>query len=165
MGGGIAWLFSNFGFSVRMKDISLKGIEIGFKQIGEIYKDLVKKRRLKQTDLVSKYSNITTTTNNSGVEKADLVLEAIIEDLSIKQKTLTEIESLAKDGTIIATNTSSLLLKDIGGVLKKPENLVGMHFFNPVNKMPLVEVVKGEKTSEEAVATIVNLSRKIRCFS
>ena len=161
MGGGIAWLFSNYGFSLRMKDISLKGIEIGFKQIGEIYKGLVKKRKLKETDLTAKYSNITTTTTNSGVEKADLILEAIIEDLPIKQKTLQEIEALAKKDVIIATNTSSLLLKDIGTVLKKPENLVGMHFFNPVNKMPLVEVVKGEKTSEEAVSTIVNLSRKM----
>ena len=161
MGGGIAWLFSHYGFSVRMKDISLKGLEIGFKQIGEIYKSLVKKRRLKEQDLTAKYSKITATTNNSGVEKADLILEAIIEDLSIKQKTLQEIENIAKKEAIIATNTSSLLLKDIGSVLKNPQNLVGMHFFNPVNKMPLVEVVKGEKTSEEAVSTIVNLSRKM----
>jgi 3-hydroxyacyl-CoA dehydrogenase/enoyl-CoA hydratase/3-hydroxybutyryl-CoA epimerase len=161
MGGGIAQLFSHYGFSVRMKDISLKGLEIGFKQIGEIYKGLLKKRRLKEQDLTAKYSKITTTTNNSGVEKADLILEAIIEDLPIKQKTLQEIENIAKKEAIIATNTSSLLLKDIGSVLKNPQNLVGMHFFNPVNKMPLVEVVKGEKTSEEAVSTIVNLSRKM----
>lgn len=161
MGGGIAWLFSNYNISVRMKDISLGGLEIGFKQIGEIYKGLVKKRRLKQTDLVGKYANITTTTTNEGVKHADLVLEAIIEDLDIKRKTLDEIERTIGDKTIIATNTSSLLLKDIGSDLKRPENLVGMHFFNPVNKMPLVEVVKGEKTSEEAVSTIVNLSRKL----
>jgi 3-hydroxyacyl-CoA dehydrogenase/enoyl-CoA hydratase/3-hydroxybutyryl-CoA epimerase len=160
MGGGIAWLFSHFGFSVRMKDISLKGIEIGFKQIGEIYSDMVKKRRLKKTDLVQKYSNITTTTTNEGVERADLVLEAIIEDLKIKQDTLKQIEIQNKKA-VIATNTSSLLLRDIGVGLARPENLVGMHFFNPVNKMPLVEVVKGKNTSVVAVATVVQLSRKL----
>jgi 3-hydroxyacyl-CoA dehydrogenase/enoyl-CoA hydratase/3-hydroxybutyryl-CoA epimerase len=161
MGGGIAWLFSNFGISVRMKDISLNGISLGFKQIGEIYKGLVKKRRLKETDLASKYALITTTTTNEGVAKADFILEAIIEDLGIKQKTLNEIESLVKPETIIATNTSSLMLKDISSGMKRPENLVGMHFFNPVNKMPLVEVVKGEKTSDLAVATVVSLAKKM----
>lgn len=161
MGGGIAWLFSNYGISVRMKDISLSGISLGFKQIGEIYKSLMKKRKLKEQDLTSKYSFITSTTTNSGVEKADLILEAIIEDLEIKKKTLKEIEPLAKKDAIIATNTSSLLLKDMASTLTNKANFVGMHFFNPVNKMPLVEVVKGEETSEEAVATIVNLSRKL----
>lgn len=161
MGGGIAWLFSNYGFNIRMKDISLKGIEIGFKQIGEIYSSLVKKRRLKPTDLTSKYAHLTATTTNEGVEKTDMLLEAIIEDLSIKQKTLNDLETKLKPGAIIATNTSSLLLKDIGAGLKNPANLVGMHFFNPVNKMPLVEVVKSEKTSEDAVRKIVQLSRKM----
>jgi 3-hydroxyacyl-CoA dehydrogenase/enoyl-CoA hydratase/3-hydroxybutyryl-CoA epimerase len=161
MGGGISWLFSNNYINVRMKDISLKGISIGFKQIWEIYSGLIKKRRLKPNDAMAKSVHITSTTSNSGVKQADLILEAIVEDLQIKQKTLAEIEALTKEGAIIATNTSSLLIKDIGSVLKRPENFVGMHFFNPVNKMPLVEVVKGEKTSEVAVATIVNLARKL----
>lgn len=161
MGGGIAWLFSNYGISVRMKDISLNGIAIGFKQIGEIYSGLVKKRRLKESDLTSKYTKITSTTKNDGLGHADLVVEAIIEDLKIKQDTLSEIEKLAKKDAIIATNTSSLLLKDISANLENKANFVGMHFFNPVNKMPLVEVVKGDDTSDEAVSTIVNLARKM----
>lgn len=161
MGGGIAWLFSYKNIPVRIKDISLEGIKLGYKHIAEIYSSLLKKRKIKETDLVKKYSNITATVNYSGLNHADLILEAIVEDLPIKQKTLNEVEALAKPSAVIATNTSSLLIKDIGANLKRPENLVGMHFFNPVNKMPLVEVVKSEKSSEASVAFVVNLARKI----
>ena len=96
----------------RMKDISLAGLEIGFKQIGEIYKGLVKKRRLKPTDLVAKYANITTTTTNEGVKHADLVLEAIIEDLDIKRKTLDEVERATK-GTFPSFSTKLYIRIDV----------------------------------------------------
>lgn len=161
MGGGIAWLFSNYDIAVRMKDISLKGIELGFKQVQKVYAQLKKIRKYDDNKINLKTSNITSTTDYTGFKSANLVVEAIIEDINIKKNTISEVEKHIAPNTIIASNTSSLSISSMSEALQFPERFVGMHFFNPVNRMPLVEVIRGEKTSNQTVATIVALSKKL----
>lgn len=161
MGGGIAWLFSNYDLSVRMKDISLKGIELGFKQVQKIYGQLKKIRKYDDNKINLKTNHITSTTDYKGFENADLVIEAIIEDINIKKKTLAEVENYIAKDAIIASNTSSLSITEMAKVLKNQKRFVGMHFFNPVNRMPLVEVIRGKKTSDQTVAAIVALAKKL----
>jgi 3-hydroxyacyl-CoA dehydrogenase / enoyl-CoA hydratase / 3-hydroxybutyryl-CoA epimerase len=161
MGGGIAWLFSNYNIPIRMKDISNQGIALGFKQIHKIYSQLKKIRKYNDNEINLKINNITATLDYSGFKNSDLIIEAIIEDINIKKSTLKELENHISKDAIIASNTSSLSITKMAESLKNPERFIGMHFFNPVNRMPLVEVITGEKTSKKAIATIVELSKKL----
>ena len=161
MGGGIAWLFSNYNIAVRMKDISNKAIALGFKQVYKIYDGLKRIGKINGNQANIKINNITSTLDYQGFENSDLVIEAIIEDINIKKKTIAELEDIVEAETIIASNTSSLSISEMASVLKNPERFIGMHFFNPVDRMPLVEVIEGKKTSKVAVATIVALSKKL----
>ncbi len=161
MGGGIAWLFSNADIPVRMKDISQAGIALGFHQVLKIYKQLKKIGKYKDNQISVKMDEISSTTDYTGFNNVDIVVEAIIENIEIKKNSFSELESYIKKETIIASNTSSLSITQMASALKNPERFVGMHFFNPVNKMPLVEVIKGERTSDLAVATVVKLSKKL----
>ena len=161
MGGGIAWLFSNFDILVRMKDISQSGIALGFGQVLKIYKQLKKIGKYKDNQISVKMDEISSTTDYSGFSNVDFVVEAIIEDIEIKKKSFLELEKHIQKDAIIASNTSSLSISDMASDLQYPERFAGMHFFNPVNKMPLVEVIRGEKTSDATIATIVQLSKKL----
>ncbi|MCE3254689.1 MAG: 3-hydroxyacyl-CoA dehydrogenase [Rickettsiaceae bacterium] len=161
MGGGIAWLFSNRDIQVRMKDISQFGIAIGFNQVLKIYKQLKKIGKYNDNQISLKMDEISSTTDYSGFNNVDLVVEAIVENIDVKKSSFAELEANVRGDTIIVSNTSSLSITEMATALKKPERFAGMHFFNPVNKMPLVEVIKGQKTSDETVATIVNLSKKL----
>lgn len=160
MGGGIAFAFSTNGLKVRMKDITLDAIALGYKQIKDCYKSLIKRRKICNRDAGIKTINISSTLNYSGFNSLDMVIEAVVEDLPIKHNVLQDLEMAVKKNCIIATNTSSLRVEDISQVLARKENVVGMHFFNPVNKMPLVEVVKSQYSSMEAVAKVMQLARK-----
>ena len=162
MGGGIAWLFSNFDILVRMRDISQSGIAIGFGQILKIYKQLKRIGKYKDNQISVKMDEISSTTDYSGFNNIDIVVEAIIEDIEIKKKSFLELEKHINKDTIIASNTSSLSITKMASDLQYPERFAGMHFFNPVNKMPLVEVIRGEKTSDATIATIVKLSKKFK---
>lgn len=161
MGGGIAWLFSNCDIPVRMKDISQFGIALGFNQVLKIYKQLKKIGKYKDNQISVKMDEISSTTDYSGFDHVDIVVEAIIENIEVKKDTFAELEGHIKKDTIIASNTSSLSITKMASDLVNPERFIGMHFFNPVNKMPLVEVIRGEKTSDLAVATVVQLSKKL----
>lgn len=161
MGGGIAWLFSNRDIPVRMKDISQFGIALGFNQVLKIYKQLKKIRKYNDAQISLKMDDISSTTDYTGFGNVDIVVEAIVENIEVKQDSFRELESYVRDDAIIASNTSSLSITKMASVLRRPHRFVGMHFFNPVNKMPLVEVIKGEKTSDETVATIVSLSKRM----
>jgi 3-hydroxyacyl-CoA dehydrogenase/enoyl-CoA hydratase/3-hydroxybutyryl-CoA epimerase len=161
MGGGIAWLFSYCDINFRLKDITQKAIALGFSQVMRIYNSLKKIGKLHPNQISLKLHKITATTNYSGFENVDIVIEAIIENLDIKKKSLAELETKIKDDTIIASNTSALSITEMGSVLKIPERFAGMHFFNPVNKMPLVEIIKGEKTSDQTILTLVKLAKKL----
>lgn len=161
MGGGIAWLFSNKKLDVRMKDISFAAISLGFKQINKIYGQLKKIGKYNDNDIALRTNKVSPTLNYQGFANRDLIVEAIIEDIKIKKNTLKEVEEKIGKDTIIASNTSSLSISQMAKSLKRPENFAGMHFFNPVNRMPLVEVIRGEKTSDQTIAAIVELAKKL----
>lgn len=162
MGGGIAWAFSNSDINVRIKDVANEGIAIGYKQVAKIFSQLVKIRKLTKSEVAMKTSRITSSTDYRGFKSVDFVVEAVPENMAIKKNILAELETKISDKTIIASNTSSLSITEMSHALQVPERFVGMHFFNPVNRMPLVEIIKGEKTSDEAIATAVALSKKLK---
>jgi 3-hydroxyacyl-CoA dehydrogenase/enoyl-CoA hydratase/3-hydroxybutyryl-CoA epimerase len=161
MGGGIAWLFANNGINVRVKDINQKAIALGYNQIIKIFDQLKKIKKLTQEQINFKIGNVTTSLDYIGFTHADLVIEAVVENMAVKKTILAEAETKVEKNTVIASNTSSLSISEMASALQNPERFVGMHFFNPVNRMPLVEVIRGEKTSDAAVATIVKLSKKL----
>jgi len=161
MGGGIAQLFAAKDVRVRMKDVQWDAITKGYQQAYKIFKKLVDRRKMKRSDLDNAMGRIEGTTTYAGFSQVDLVVEAIVEDLEIKKKVLKEVDGLVPSTAILATNTSSLSVSAIGSLCKEPSRVVGMHFFNPVAKMPLVEVVRGKDTSDEAVSTIFQFSKKL----
>ena len=161
MGGGIAQVAADKGIHVRMKDITNEALAIGFRHASEIFGKYMKRRKITKYDYEAKMSLISGTLNYSGFNQLDVVVEAIVEDMNIKKKVIAETVKHCKADAIIATNTSSLSVTEMAEAHPKPENFVGMHFFNPVDKMPLVEVIRGPKTSDVAVATIFDLSKKM----
>ena len=161
MGGGIAWLFANYNFNVRLKDITQQAIALGYNQILKIFNQLQKIRKVNSNQVSMKMANISAGLDYTNFDHSDLVIEAVVENIAVKKNILKEVESQVANDAIIASNTSSLSISEMAGALENPSRFVGMHFFNPVNKMPLVEVIYGEKTSNETVATIVKLSKKL----
>jgi 3-hydroxyacyl-CoA dehydrogenase/enoyl-CoA hydratase/3-hydroxybutyryl-CoA epimerase len=161
MGGGIAYVAADKGVEVRLKDINNGALAIGFAHARALWEKLVKTRKLNNYDLTRKLNLITGGLDFAGFGQLDVVIEAIVEDMKIKQKVISETAAHCRPDCIIATNTSSLSVSEMSKGHPHPENFVGMHFFNPVHKMPLVEVIRGEKTSDLAVATIFELSKKM----
>lgn len=161
MGGGIAWLFANNNLNIRVKDITQNAIAIGYNQVLKIFNQLKKIRKLTSEQVNMKMARITTGLDYSGFNNVDLVVEAVVENIEIKKKILAETEKFVKKDVVIASNTSSLSISKMASALQNPERFAGMHFFNPVNRMPLVEVICGDKTSDNTIATIVKISKKI----
>ncbi len=161
MGGGIAELFAEREIPVRMKDINTAAIAGGLRAAYKVLTAKKKKRIIDRKDLDRKFGQISGTTEKTGFTRADLVVEAVVEKMEIKKAVLREIEEVLPPHAIFATNTSSLSVTEMATASRNPEKIVGMHFFNPVDKMPLVEVIRGEKTSDETVATVVALSKKL----
>lgn len=162
MGGGIAQIIADkTDADVRMRDIAWPAIGGGMKAAAKVWKKKVERKRLTRGEMQRKLARITGTTDWSGFSRADVVIEAVVENLNIKRQVLAEFESLAKPGAIFATNTSTIPITQIAAQAKHPENVVGMHFFNPVDKMPLVEVIRGAKTSDQAMVTVANFARKL----
>lgn len=155
MGGGIACTSALKGVPVRMKDIAPQALDLGMAEARKQVARQVKAGRLGEADGAAVLSRITPQLDAAGFGEADVVVEAIVERLEVKQKVLGELESQVGADTTIATNTSSLRIDDIGAQLQRPQNFVGMHFFNPVHMMPLVEIVRGSRTGDAAVATAV----------
>ncbi|MES2962096.1 MAG: 3-hydroxyacyl-CoA dehydrogenase NAD-binding domain-containing protein [Pseudomonadota bacterium] len=161
MGGGIAWLFANNNLNVRIKDITQKAIALGYHQIILVFNQLKKIRKITSEQANIKIAHVTAGVDYAGFEKADFVIEAIVENMAVKKKLLAEVETQVSKNAVIVSNTSSLSISEMASALQNPERFAGMHFFNPVNRMPLVEVIRGEKTSEKTIATIVKLSKKL----
>ena len=161
MGGGIAYVGADKGVSVRMKDINNDALSKGFKAARDIWNKKVKRKRLNKYELAQKESLISGTLDYSGFKSLDLVVEAIVEDMNIKKKVIEETAKHCKEDCIIATNTSSLSVTEMAEAHPRPEFFAGMHFFNPVDKMPLVEVIRGPKTSDATVASIFELSKRM----
>jgi len=162
MGGGIAQIVADkTNAEVRMRDINWKAIGGGMKAAARVWKKKVDRRRMTRGEMQRKLARITGTTDWSGFHRADVVIEAVVENVQIKRQVLAEFEGIEKPGAIFATNTSTIPITQIAAEAKHPENVVGMHFFNPVDRMPLVEIIRGEKTSDEAMVTTAALARKL----
>lgn len=161
MGGGIAYVAADKGVEVRMKDLNTEALGKGLKHARDLWSKLVKRKSIDKFQFNQKMDRVTVTTDYSGFKNLDVVVEAIVEDMGIKQKVIGECANNMRPDAIIATNTSSLSVTEMAKGHPRPEFFAGMHFFNPVNKMPLVEVIRGEKTSDETIATIFELTKKM----
>ncbi|MGF1682535.1 fatty acid oxidation complex subunit alpha FadJ [Photobacterium minamisatsumaniensis] len=160
MGGGISHVTATKGYAVRIKDIANDGI---LNAMAYNYKLLDKKRKrriISKAELQKQMMSIVGGTDYTGFDRLDVVVEAVFEDLKLKHQMVKEVEDNAKSDTIFATNTSSLPIHQIAENAQRPENVVGLHYFSPVEKMPLVEVIPHKGTSEETVATVVALAKK-----
>jgi 3-hydroxyacyl-CoA dehydrogenase/enoyl-CoA hydratase/3-hydroxybutyryl-CoA epimerase len=159
MGGGIAALFVRSGLRVRLKDVAHEAIGRALATAWDLFERERRRRRIDSQERERRMHRVSGTLDYSGFRRVDLVVEAIVEDLLIKRRVLAEVEQVVPEHAVLATNTSSLRLEDLAQGLVKPERLVGLHFFNPVHRMPLVEVVVGEQTSVEARDTALAMAR------
>lgn len=160
MGSGILWLFSKINIPVRLKVRRSEQVAETLQSVNKNYMAIKKRRRLTQREIDLKIDIISADTEFRGFEHTDIAVEAIVEDVEAKQSLYKTLEDRLDKKAIIATNTSSLSVTELSRSLKYPERFVGMHFFNPVNRMPLVEVIKGEKTSNKTVATVIALAKR-----
>jgi 3-hydroxyacyl-CoA dehydrogenase/enoyl-CoA hydratase/3-hydroxybutyryl-CoA epimerase len=161
MGGGIAWLFSYRDIPVRVKDLNAEAIGAGMKEAYRLLDKRRKRRRMTPWERDKKMTLISPTLDWSGFKLADVVIEAIVEDLEIKKKVLRELEPEVTRDCVIGSNTSTLPITDLQSVLEHPERMAGFHFFNPVERMPLIEVIRGQQTSDETVASLVAFAKRV----
>ncbi|HET8706384.1 MAG TPA: fatty acid oxidation complex subunit alpha FadB [Pseudomonadales bacterium] len=161
MGGGIAYQSASKGTPIIMKDIADKALDLGMSEASKLLAKAVEKRKMKPEKMGQVLSSIRPTLNFGDFGGVDIVVEAVVENEKVKKSVLAEVEGIVKEGTILASNTSTISITRLGTALKHPENFVGMHFFNPVHMMPLVEVIRGEKSSDLAVATTVAYAKKM----
>ncbi len=161
MGGGIAQLAADKGYPARMKDIKPEPLAGGFAQAARIWKERLKKRRMTKGEFAAKMALLSGTLDYAGFETCDVTIEAVLEKMAVKQTVLREWEAVVPATAIFASNTSTLPITEIASGAVRPERVVGMHFFNPVHKMPLVEVIYGAKTDPEVTATIFDLAKRM----
>jgi len=161
MGNGIAQACAVAGINAIMQDINQAAIDRGLKTVSGSLDRLVKKGSIDEVRKLEVMSRIRASTSPADLVGADLIIEAATENEALKVRILKDIDGIAKPGTIIATNTSSISITRLATALKAPENFVGMHFFNPVPVMALVEVIRGLRTSDETVAAVTALSERL----
>ena len=162
MGNGIAHVFAQAGFSVSLIDVQAAQLEKALQTINKNFDRQVSKGTVTEAQKQEALANITTFTNISeGVKNADLVVEAASENIDLKLKIFKQIDEAAPAGAILASNTSSISITKIAAVTKRPENVIGMHFMNPVPVMKLVEIINGYATKKEVTDTIVSLSKQL----
>lgn len=157
MGAGISEVSIKAGYDVILKDISLAGLGNALKTIWSDFDKMVKRKAMGSVERDKLMSRITTTVKETDMKEVDLVIEAVFEDTDLKQKILAGVENTCANNTVFATNTSSLPVADIAAKAKRPENVVGMHYFSPVPKMPLLEIIVTDKTSARALAIATNV--------
>ncbi|MGA2480982.1 MAG: 3-hydroxyacyl-CoA dehydrogenase NAD-binding domain-containing protein [Spirochaetia bacterium] len=161
MGGKIAWLFASSGIPVVMKDIAWDAVRKGFTSAHEIYQELQKRKRLAAREVTLGMHRLSGAVDYRSLGSPDVVLEAVVENLAVKKAVLAEVEGKVSEDVLLASNTSSLSITEMSSALKRPERFVGMHFFNPPNRMPLVEIIAGARTSPAAVSAAGRLARTL----
>ncbi|MBD2859678.1 fatty acid oxidation complex subunit alpha FadB [Spongiibacter sp. KMU-158] len=155
MGGGIAYQSAYKGTPILMKDIAEAGLELGMKEAGKLLSKQVNRGRMGADKMAKIMGSIRPTLNYDGFDKADVIVEAVVENPKVKHAVLSETENHIREDAVLASNTSTISINYLAEPLKRPENFCGMHFFNPVHAMPLVEVIRGAKTSDETVSKVV----------
>ncbi|HRH04359.1 MAG TPA: 3-hydroxyacyl-CoA dehydrogenase NAD-binding domain-containing protein [Burkholderiaceae bacterium] len=162
MGGGIAMNFLNAGIPVKMLEMKQEALDKGIGIIRKNYEAQVKKGKLKQDKYEQRMALLSTTLAYADLKDADLVIEAVFEEMGVKEAVFKSLDGVMKDGAILASNTSTLDLNKIASFTKRPQDVIGMHFFSPANVMKLLEVVRGEKTAKDVLATVMALGKKIK---
>jgi 3-hydroxyacyl-CoA dehydrogenase len=162
MGGGIAMNFMNAGIPVKMLEMKQDALDRGLATIRKNYESQVKKGKLKQDKFDQRMSLLSTTLSYDDLKDADLVIEAVFEEIGVKEAVFKELDRVMKPGAILASNTSTLDLNKIASFTKRPEDVVGLHFFSPANVMKLLEVVRGAKTAKDVLATVMTVAKKIK---
>jgi 3-hydroxyacyl-CoA dehydrogenase len=162
MGGGISMNFLNAGIPVKILETKQEALDRGVATIKKNYEAQVKKGKLKEDKYAQRMALLTTTLDYADLKDADLVIEAVFEELGVKETVFKQLDAVMKPGAILASNTSTLDVDKIAAFTKRPEDVVGMHFFSPANVMKLLEVVRGAKTSKDVLATVMALGKKIK---
>jgi 3-hydroxyacyl-CoA dehydrogenase len=162
MGGGIAMNFLNAGIPVKMLEMKQDALDRGLATIRKNYESQVKKGKLKPEKYEQRMALLSTTLSYDDLKDADLVIEAVFEEIGVKEAVFKELDRVMKPGAILASNTSTLDLNKIASFTKRPEDVVGLHFFSPANVMKLLEVVRGEKTAKDVLATVMSVAKKIK---
>ncbi len=162
MGGGIAMAFVNAGIPVTLLDISKDALDAGFAKIRKNYERSVSRGSLKADQMESRMKLITPALDFSALGDADLVIEAVFEKMAVKKETFAQLDQTVKQGAILGTNTSTLNIDEIAAVTKRPQDVIGLHFFSPANVMPLLEIVQAKQTADDVLATAIDVARTIR---
>jgi len=161
MGGGISMNFANAGLPVTIVEAKPEALERGLGVIRRNYESTAKKGRMSMEDVERRMGLLTGSLNLEDLADCDLIIEAVFENMAIKKEIFSKLDAIAKPGVILATNTSYLNVNEIAAMTKRPESVLGMHFFSPANIMRLLEVVRGEKTDKRVIATAMQLGRQI----
>jgi 3-hydroxyacyl-CoA dehydrogenase len=162
MGGGIAMNFLNAGIPVTILEMKQEALDRGIATIRKNYEAQVKKGKLKEDRYAQRMALLDTTLNYGDIGSADLVIEAVFEDIGVKEQVFRQLDEVMKPGAILASNTSTLDVDKIAAFTKRPQDVIGTHFFSPANVMKLLEVVRGAATAKDVLATVMALGKKIR---
>lgn len=162
MGGGIAMNYANAGIPVLLKETTQEALDKGLATIRRNYENSVKKGRFSQEVMDKRMALITPTLSYDGFEKADIVTEAVFEGMALKKEIFAELDGICKPGAILASNTSTLDIDEIASATKRPESVIGHHYFSPANVMRLLELVRGKATGKDVIATSMALARRLK---
>ena len=161
MGGGIAYQSAYKGVPIIMKDIQESALDLGMNEASKILGKQLERGRIKLDKMVKTLGAIKPTLNDGDLQTADIVVEAVVENPKVKQTVLAKLEADMPEGTVLTSNTSTICIDVLASALEKPENFCGMHFFNPVHRMPLVEIIRGSKTSDATINAVVDYALKL----
>ncbi|MEE4146198.1 MAG: 3-hydroxyacyl-CoA dehydrogenase NAD-binding domain-containing protein [Halieaceae bacterium] len=162
MGGGIAMNMLNVGIPVTIVEVKQEALERGLGVIRRNYENTARKGRISETDVENRMGLITGSLALEDLADCDLIIEAVFEDMAVKKDIFSRLDAIARPGAILASNTSALDINEIAAVTKRPESVIGLHFFSPANVMKLLEVVRGDKTSKEVIKTCMSFAKRIR---
>ena len=162
MGGGISMNFLNAGISVKILETKQEALDRGIATIKKNYEAQVKKGKLKEDKYAQRMALLTSTLSYDDIKDADLVIEAVFEEMGVKEAVFKQLDAVMKPGAILASNTSTLDVNAIANFTKRPQDVIGMHFFSPANVMKLLEVVRGAKTAKDVLATVMALAKTIK---
>ncbi|HVL44074.1 MAG TPA: 3-hydroxyacyl-CoA dehydrogenase NAD-binding domain-containing protein [Acidovorax sp.] len=162
MGGGISMNFLNAGIPVKILEMKQEALDRGIATIQKNYEAQVKKGKLKQDKYEQRMALLSTTLSYDDFKDCDLIIEAVFEEMGVKEAVFKQLDAVAKPGAILASNTSTLDVDKIAAFTKRPQDVVGMHFFSPANVMKLLEVVRGKETAKDVLATVMAIGKKIK---